>query len=346
MTKPISFGYALDRACLKVAMAVIEPLPRIGINNIVIYNIFDKGYNVITFVDQLSKIINGPHGKINVMITLDSAPFNELTEAKINSLPSKYRGACKYINRFAPDIAGRFITVVDDLIDLLFSHNLMPYISWQLWQEPNSMKYFHGSFFDFKFWTNIKKGLLMRTDRPICSFGATASLITDPLKKGQVEWFQHYQDAPVFSTSFYWLNSAGFFNPNDNWLPPNYETIITAYNVSSNGKQDRLLTNSHVWMTYITDLLAWIKEKNININTIYFWNLLDCSDRDNKGAHAAWAKTNDGYVQNPVWKMQMDLCEVLLHPDGVMRYDVTPNGISGYQKKIVIVPEGYGIENK
>jgi len=180
MTKTISFGYALDRACLKVAMAVIEPLPRIGINNIVIYNTFDKGYNVVTFVDQLNKIINGPHGKINVMITLDSAPFDELTEAKINSLPSKYRGACKYINRFAPDITGRFITMVDDLIDLLFAHNLMPNISWQLWQEPNSLKYFHGSFEDFKYWTAIKKSLLMRTGRPICSFGATASLITDP----------------------------------------------------------------------------------------------------------------------------------------------------------------------
>ncbi len=336
MTKNISFGFALDRACLKVAMAVIEPLPRIGINNIVIFNTFDKGYEVNTFVDQIGKIIHGPHGKINVMITLDSAPFSELTEAKINSLPSKYRGACNYINRFAPDITGRFITMVQELIDGLNAHNLMPYISWQLWQEANSMKYFHGSYNDFVQWTNVKKSILKQTGRPICSFGATASLITDAYKKEQVEWMQCYNDTPIFSTSFYWYNSIGTFDMDDNWMPGDHETVITAYNISAAGKIDRALTNSPAWMDHIVMLLRGIVEKNYNIHTIYFWNLLDCSDRDNKGSHASWSKTPDGYVQNPVWAMQVELCETLLHPDGVMRYELTDDGIKGYYKEIKI----------
>ena len=80
--KTIKFGFALDGGCPKTSMAVIEPLPRIGINNLVLYNVFQKSYNVTAFVAQLKKIVNGPHGKINVMLTLDSAPFSEMTDAK------------------------------------------------------------------------------------------------------------------------------------------------------------------------------------------------------------------------------------------------------------------------
>lgn len=327
--KTINFGFALDGGCPKNSMAVIEPLPRIGINNLVLYNIFQKNYNVTSFVAQLKKIINGPHGKINVMLTLDSAPFSEMNDAKKYSLPTKYRSACNWINRFPPDNIITFSNVINNLISSIQSAGLMPYISWQLWQEYNSPKYYHGTLAEFNEWTNFKIGILKPFGRPIYFGSTSASLVTDYTVNNHRNWHDAIADYGdlTFSTSFYWLNSAGEFDPNKNTFP-NKEAVITGYNFG--GTESEM--NSSLWIIKFVEFLKWIYDKEID--TVYFWNLLDCNNHDNKGKYSAWSKTENGYTAKPLWAMITQLCNVLQHPDGVMRYTLTASGIKGFESEI------------
>lgn len=274
--KQIKWGFALTSGCLKTSTAWTEPLPKIGINHIVLYNVFDKNYEVSTFVEELSKLINSPHGKINVMITLDAAPFSEMTETKKLSLPVKYQKACSWINRFPPDSGADYAIMLQELIDAIYYKGLMPYISWQLWQEPDSPKYFHGTYLQFTILTELKYNAVKTTGRPIY-IGDFTSKKLNPDYRNYIETDPIFDRLPVsFSTSLYpevkgVLTDYGSNYPTRN-LPG---SAIVAYSIGTSTNKTRI--NSDMWMVRAVQMLQWAYDKQIDY--IYYWKLLECKEK-------------------------------------------------------------------
>lgn len=341
--KQITFGYALTSGCLKTSTAWTEPLPRpeIGVNHIVLYNVFDKNYEVSTFVNELSKLVNSPHGKINVMITLDAAPFSEMTEAKKLSLPLKHQKACDWINRFPPDDYGLFENTIYELIGSINAKpgNLMQYISWQIGQESDSNKYFHGDFEAFKHWFNFCVAILLTsTDCEIYGFDQTSRKLKSTYRDF-VETATYYNHPRIhYSTSFYSENKGvlsgyAFNNYPTRNLPG---SAITAYSIGTSTNKPRI--NSDMWMVRAVQMLQWAYYKQIDY--IYFWKLLECKGED--GMYASHTKLPDGgWFTNNVWLMQLQLIDVCKGG-----YVPTQDGIIGATKKIVITETNYSIVNK
>lgn len=375
-TKTIKLGFSNDSQCMRVMQATVEASRKVGVDNILLHNIFSKNYDKTAFVAQIKKIIFNNNGITKVCLCVDAAPYSELTPEKILLIPKEAKSAGVFINRFAPVDTTGYKLILNDLITEIKKNNLTPlevqtyknryrltyvdtnfinYISWELWQEPNAKKYYWGTFDEWLKITELKYNVLKSTNRPILIANFTTSLLQDSMFKNALLWARWINNTDIFSRpnvyfshSFYWKNSAGTFSFTDNDYPtrllPNKS--VTEYNYwSGSGKVADSTMNSPIWMIYFVKFLQQTVQYNWDINTIYFFCLQDCDDTDSKGVHAAWGKKVDTYVPKPMWYMILQAIDVLKDDNGNFTYTVTPTGIKGKYKSINITPTSYKIVN-
>lgn len=328
--KQITFGFSLSGGGLRNASAWTQALPRYGVHDIVLYNIFSKGYEVNDFVEQLRNLIQGQNGTINVMLTLDSAPYSEMTEAKRLSLPAKYQKACDYINRFAPVDEYLYLSMLSELIAKLSAKGLMPYVSWQLWQEPDSAKYFHGIFSDFVYWTDVKYNVVATTESPIYIGDFTSRKLNQDYRNYMVT--DDIFDFPTvrYSTSLYPEVKSILTDYNANYPARNLPgAAITAYSIGTSTNKVRI--NSPMWMIRAVQMLQWAYDKPID--KIFLWKLVASDGED--GMYASHTHlVGGGWRTNPVWNMQLELIDVCKGG-----YAVTSNGIIGKSGKEIQITE-------
>lgn len=365
--KKINLGFSNDADCLKVAQGAIQSARAAGIDRILLHNVFSKNYSLAAFTQQLYKIIFNEKGITKVCICLDSAPYSELTEEKKLLIPTEAKNAGNYVNRFAPVDHVMYSNIIFNLLSSIEAMNLTPYqvqtmkqryrlttvdpkiinyISFELWQEPDSKKYFWGTFEEFKSWTTFKYDLLKATGRPMYIGDFTASLLTDADFKDKRKWLDWINTDPIFnqpnvffSHSFYWHNNAGWFNRLNNDYPSRFiGGGVVQYNMYAGGDADKAtIMNSPQWGVWFIELLQTIVEYNWPIETIYFFCLLDCNDRDNKGSHAAYQKSSgDLYVMKPLFHMIRNFAEMLSDGKGGFAYEVIEDGVKGLKKKALI----------
>lgn len=376
-TKSIKLGFSNDSDCLKVMQGAIEASRKAGVNNILLHNVFSRTYDKALFVAQIKKIIFNNNGITNVSICLDAAPYYELSAEKMLLIPKEAKNAGSFINRFAPVDTSAYKQMLNDLINEIKKNNLtaseiktyknnyrlsyvdsnlINYISWELWQEPNAKKYYWGTFDEWVKITELKYEVVKSTNRPILVANFTTSLIQDSTFKNNLLWARWINTTDMFnkpnvyfSYSFYWKNSAGFFSFENNDCPINIlsnKLTITEYNYwAASGKSVDSTINSPTWMIYFVKFLQNTVQYNWNVETIYFFSLIDCNDTDSKGTHAAWKKTSTGYVPKPLWYMIMQVVDVLKDGNGGFSYTVTPTGIKGKYKSINITNTNYTIIN-
>lgn len=374
-SKSIKLGFSNDSDCLKIMQGTIEASRKVNIDNVLLHNIFAKNYEKSAFVTQVKKIIFNNNGITNVCLCTDASPYSELTPEKMLLIPKEGQSMGIYINRFAPVDTTAYKQFLNDLINEINKNNLTPeeaklykskyrlttidtvlmhYISWELWQEPNSKKYYWGTFNEWEKITQLKYDVLKTTNRPMLVANFTTSLIQDSTFKNNLLWARWIKTTDMFSKpnvyfshSFYWKNSAGMFSFADNDYPtrmmPN-KTIEYNY-WAAGGKSVDSVTNSPTWMIYFVKFLQETVIYNYDISTIYFFCLQDCNDTDTKGTHAAWKKTSTGFVPKPLWYMIMQVADVLKDGNGGFSYTVTPTGIKGKYKSINITNTSYVIVN-
>lgn len=330
--KQIIFGWALDS--LKAnASGVTQALAKnYGVKNFITYNTFNKGYTADGFANKLQSVVFCDGGPCNVMITLDSAPWSEIGEHDISKLPANHRAACAYINRFPPVDQILFENTVKELIDKINAKpgNMMQYISWQLWQEPDSAKYNHGSFAQFDYWTEIKSIILEQTNRPIY-IGDFTSRKLNPDYRNYVETNPIFDLPNVhYSTSLYPEVKGSLTDYNANYPTRNLPgSAIVAYSIGTS--TSKVEVDSERWMVRAVQMLQWAYDKQIDY--IYFWKLFEGPEKANN-IYASWIQYVGG---GKLWNMQLQLIDVCKGG-----YEPTQDGIVGANgKRIVITGSGY-----
>jgi hypothetical protein len=330
MLKQITIGYALDSLPAN-ATGVTESLCKNhGVKNFVVYNTFSKGYEVNDFVNKVFNVVFVKGGPCNVMITLDSAPYSEMTEARRLSLPVKHQAACAYINRFPPDDYTDYYGMIIRLINALSAKGLLQYISWQLWQEPDSDKYFHGNINQFKIITTVKFDAVVTTNCPIY-IGDFASRKLKQEYRDYVETNEVFNRPYVhYSTSLYPEVKGVLTDYNANYPTRNLPgSIIGAYSIGTSAKRSDV--DSKRWMVRAVEMLQWAATKSIDY--VYFWKLFEYRDKADN-IYASWYQ---GIGGGELWKMQLELIDVVKGG-----YEVTATGIRGASgKEIILTSDNY-----
>ncbi len=344
--KKITLGYTQDLDSIRIVKGVLEPMCKLGANNLLLHNIFSKGYVLSDFIATLKKLIFNNSGvKANIRLSLGSAPFEELTPERIAALPEKFRADATRINRYPPNNMQYII----DLVNAIEVAGLKPYVSYDLWHEPDSPKYFWGTEneFDNKD-TDKYSTLLDDSTRDKIYFGNfTSGLITNG-KNDYLTIMQLLASDFNVSFSFYWHSAAhGWFDFDNNTFPSKAANVaISEYNLhvgSGTAAYDEI--NSDLWMVYMVKFLQNIVKYNWPVNEIFFFSLIDANESDEKGKHGAWEKTKSGgYMYRHSGKLQIDLMNILRQHDGTFGYTVTPSGIRGVSKEIIITNNTYEIK--
>jgi hypothetical protein len=327
--KHLSFRYSLDGGCLLNASGVTQSLPRYGVDGICLYNTIDKNFNPVTNAETIRNVAQGQNGTLNVMISIDSSLYEEMSGAKRLSLPAKYQNACSYINRFPPVNLQKYSDTLKYFFDELGKKKMLPFISIQLGQEIDSQKYLHASFQDgidllyFKY--NVLKGYGL--DMYVANFTSGKKnadynnwIETDPI----------FDDPKVhYSTSWY-PESKGILQAVD-YPKRNPKGAITAFSIGVSTNKSRI--NSSMYMVRLVQTLQEIYNKPIDF--LYFWKIVECENESGDRMYAAWEHIKGGgWRTNPVWKMQLQLIDVVKGG-----YEVTATGIRGASGKEIILTE-------
>jgi hypothetical protein len=313
------------------------------------------GNDMKSFAAQVSKIVNNNNGKTNVNLCVSSAPYDELPLHDPLTIPKEAKDSWKYVNRFAPQDELKFNNLLYALIEELNRRNLIPHVSWSLWQEPMAKRYYWSSFADFKKWTKLKSNFIQEiygvfdlTNPVIYTPHANASLMLNPDHLGHRHWYDYMVNDPdkIFarpnhfpSTSFYHHCSAGDWNWNANSWPMLKNMQVVEYNLSADGKAEPQI-NSPLWTVKAVEFLRESYVRGYDIQSLYFFTLLDCAAGGSDGSMAAWEKVPGGqFVMKPQWNYIKELVSVI--KDG---FEVTATGIKGTAKEIVITGDNYIIK--
>jgi hypothetical protein len=221
-------------------------------------------------------------------------------------------------------------------------------ITIDLWGEPNSDRYWWGTFAQFERLNIIKLSTLYRYNVRLLMAHTTTSLLVNPQQNKQryLTWINNttlYDDNTGFSTSLYKNCSAGEYDYyNNNHFPTRKfnRTVLVECGYSGHKKEGSDIYNywmSRNMMHYFIDLLKY--SVKVGSDTIGLFTLCDGNPNDDKGVLAYWTHDSGNYAPRPAWYVLVDLLSVI--KDG---WEPTATGVRGVSKEIVLTDKNYTVK--
>lgn len=302
-------------------------------------------------VDRSSVSLKWP----KIMLVLRDFPYSDLKNHDTSVLTPKQDTLSKFSNRFVPSNIPAYERYLTRLMEELEYRNYLPYISIELWGEPNADNFFWGyagednTFPAFKAMTSVKYNIIK--DYPVRVYHAdlTSGLQRDSSYKNKGNYWRYANSDDFFlnpvirSHSFYWVDSGGEFDVNNNnWVDRPGEVCISEYNmyvkVNKDTPRDSIF-NSDEWGWRFYQFLKFVYQKKQEnkgtVTEVYVHSLCNYSNKyDDKGSLGLIGKYQTPehwvyYLPKKGWIALNDIHEVI--KEG---YYPIQNGLQGKTKKI------------
>ena len=344
MTPKVGFslGYLSG---LKNARGVLDYVVNKGITNCRVYQPFVKGFDDDTdkIADRIEWLIKQV-GFTEVLVSLSGCPHSWLQHHDLSGLTKTQFRASRYANRFAPYDYDIYEALITDLMTALISRGIYDKIIWEIGNEPNASRYFWGSLQEWDELADYVAGTLWPQPNPHWLCGFSSSLMRDATYKARMSWKDWIEMSSLythagagFSHSFYWQDSGGLFDVNDNSYPTRQfsDIIVSEYNVATSlpiGSVNEKMFNSPAYVTALFKFLKFMKGKPCS--RIYLHTLVDYN-RDSQGTMCLWKSKKHGYAPKEASKQFMKAWAVMDRG-----YEVQNDRIAGINQSIVFDENG------
>jgi len=354
--KKIQFGASMSKPTDQ-HKAAYQSFINNGGSSFRIRDIFRKGWSgniklTCDIIEMLTLPTNKKRAK--VMICLNDLPHEWLSDyttvekaavIKVDLLNNFNRFPMKPHRRIY--YPGR----VHEIINECKSRNLLQYLTFELGNEPDALRYFWGTPLEAIRDISIKYFSVRDEGCPVYSAGFTSSL----MRLGKPEWDEYISEdqfytAVSFSAHYYRQDSKGTFNFVKNKFPTrNFSDIkitewglFTKFNAS--GTREAVF-NSHAYMIAWVNYLTWIYNLNLPVSEIFVHPWAEFHANNTAENMAYWIKNSGNWSTQDATYMLYDLMEIVQNG-----YAVTPTGIRGfplapgmYYKEIIVTGETYSI---
>lgn len=298
-----SLGYPIG---LKEQLPAISHVIGKGITSFRIIEPFCKGFdtNHQKFAELLKWFVS--LGAEHFLIGIHGLPFSWLSRYDLSVLDDKQRQAATWFNRFAPTNYDEYRQVVTDFIQAIDAAGVLDKCDFECGHEPNASKYYWGTQVEFSnmLAQSIIEPIIDRTARTVYVANFSSGLMREG-NSSWLAWIDEYllYDPPLsmgFSSSLYWTDGGGTFDPLNNTYPTRQfsDIIVSEYNMFTKiaaGSAREAQFNSPLYVTRLFELLKFLKDKPVS--RIYLHTLVDDS-RDKVGRLGMWQKkTVNGKAQ-------------------------------------------------